>query len=503
MLGAYQSGTSVVVPLAEPSRAGETHTYRVSYSGKALEWIQGNVFALVDTSRWYPHLGRLRRATYDVRLQWPRKFDLLGSGHVVDSGEEGKFRWERRLIERRGGDFSFTFGHFFYERSDVDGMPVTIGFARSQQQRIFNASTATKQVLASLSEALRRQREVFGELPVDELQVAVIARSFSQSFSGFVTLTDRIMLSPNARRGDELDYIRDVTIAHEVTHQWWGNAVGWWSYRDQWLSEAVAQYVALAHFSERTGDGDQVQARLSANWRDQLSNRTQEGDIVESLGPVVLGERLNSSRSQSAYRPIVYRKGGVILAMLARAVGRIERPSMSAFSPKRLIRRDVVSRRRRHGVAVFVAVAAALSGSTVPTIAAAQDFHCTLSRLIVVRGDPSQDLQAHGPTDASQVSDFTIADGRIVTSCAELFRIPGTGRCHERSADPLYAVTAIVEEEGDANRIANVLSLSFDSTSLYVSVTSTLFSVRIDPDASGAEASVFVRVWDGTCVERE
>jgi hypothetical protein len=60
---------------------------------------------------------------------------------------------------------------------------------------------------------------------------------------------------------------------------------------------------------------------MSSGWKDPLTQLTQDGRTIESLGPVVLGNRLNSSRASDAYRPIVYRKGAVVLAMLARAVG--------------------------------------------------------------------------------------------------------------------------------------------------------------------------------------
>jgi hypothetical protein len=58
-----------------------------------------------------------------------------------------------------------------------------------------------------------------------------------------------------------------------------------------------------------------------AGWRESLGATTIEGRTVDSLGPIVLGNRLNSSRARNGYRAIVYRKGAVVLAMLARAVG--------------------------------------------------------------------------------------------------------------------------------------------------------------------------------------
>jgi len=106
-----------------------------------------------------------------------------------------------------------------------------------------------------------------------------------------------------------------------MAHQWWGNLVGWWSYRDQWLSEAMANYAALLFYADQEGNGDGPLAALSAGWKESLVQTTADGRTFESLGPVVLGARLNSSVASNGYSAVVYRKGAVVLAMLARAMG--------------------------------------------------------------------------------------------------------------------------------------------------------------------------------------
>jgi aminopeptidase N len=163
--------------------------------------------------------------------------------------------------------------------------------------------------------------QVFGRYPLDKLEVVALPRRYSQSYLGFITLTDSILYAPTPFRRYDADAFRDTLVAHEVAHQWWGNLVGWWSYRDQWLSEATANYAGLLFYDHQQGEGATYLSDMSAGWRETLSRRTADGRTIESLGPVVLGGRLNSSLSGSAYQQIVYRKGAVVLAMLARAVG--------------------------------------------------------------------------------------------------------------------------------------------------------------------------------------
>ena len=44
-------------------------------------------------------------------------------------------------------------------------------------------------------------------------------------------------------------------LAHEVAHQWWGQAVGWKNYHEQWLSEGLAQYFAALYAESDRGAG--------------------------------------------------------------------------------------------------------------------------------------------------------------------------------------------------------------------------------------------------------
>ena len=43
-------------------------------------------------------------------------------------------------------------------------------------------------------------------------------------------------------------------LAHELAHQWWGQAVGWKNYHEQWLSEGFAQYFAALYAARFRGN---------------------------------------------------------------------------------------------------------------------------------------------------------------------------------------------------------------------------------------------------------
>jgi len=102
-------------------------------------------------------------------------------------------------------------------------------------------------------------------------------------------------------------------IAHELAHQWWGQAVGWRTYHDQWISEGFSQYFSALYARKRRGDalfGDML--RRMAKWaRDQ-----------GKAGPISLGYRLGHIQGDSRiFRAVVYNKSAVVLHMLRRMIG--------------------------------------------------------------------------------------------------------------------------------------------------------------------------------------
>ncbi len=314
----FRSRGDVIVVLPEPSRVGDELTLEVDYGGRVVKWVGRQIFDLEDTDNWYPHCGTVDRATYDVTLHWPRKYELVASGRRVDSGRDGHLLWERRKLDIPSIAFSFVVGDLHIETRRIGHVDVKVGFAKSTPRRL--TPTLRTEIVDTLGQALAYFEEIFGPYPLDELSVVSLPRRYSQSYLGFVTLTDSVVRNQVGGANDAR-WVRDTTVAHELAHQWWGNQVGWASYRDQWLSEAMANYSALLFYARMHGEGAGFLADMSAGWRDSLSQTTSDGVPIESLGPIVLGGRLSSSMAANGYRAIVYRKGAVVLAMLARAVG--------------------------------------------------------------------------------------------------------------------------------------------------------------------------------------
>ena len=103
-------------------------------------------------------------------------------------------------------------------------------------------------------------------------------------------------------------------LAHELAHQWWGQAVGWKNYHEQWLSEGFAQYFAALYAEQARGAGrlrqhDAAHAAVR-RWRSRTRARS-----TSATGSAT------SAATAALFRAVVYNKGAVVLHMLRRLVG--------------------------------------------------------------------------------------------------------------------------------------------------------------------------------------
>lgn len=304
------------VLLPKAPEPGEELVLEVSCEGDFFDSGNEQDWALRSPLGWYPRTGGGERATYDVTLKWPRRLQLVASGTRVDGGEVDGKLWEQRRMAIPTLGFSFEVGRF--EIETIMAGPVRLNVALDPSTRAAAPEGSLEDLLATSADALSYFENIFGAYPLEELTLVTVPRQYSQAMLGFITLSGRVVVDwgvfgPLLRVPD-----RGSVVAHEIAHQWWGHLVGWRSYRDQWISEAMANYAALLWVRHR---GLTPEVGPVSGWQQELTATISDGRPIESLGPLVLGERLLSSRSQDAYQAIVYRKGALVLEMLARKLG--------------------------------------------------------------------------------------------------------------------------------------------------------------------------------------
>src|SRR6201993_917923 len=118
----------------------------------------------------------------------------------------------------------------------------------------------------------------------------------SQGWPGLVFLSSYAFLNPGEQAELHMEATESnlvqLVLPHEIAHQWWGDLVGWRTYRDQWISEALANYSALMMMeTEKPGEVRLILER----YREELLEPNKKGETLRDAGPVSLGLRLNSS----------------------------------------------------------------------------------------------------------------------------------------------------------------------------------------------------------------
>jgi aminopeptidase N len=164
-------------------------------------------------------------------------------------------------------------------------------------------------IMAELSNSVRYFTSLFGTYPYPSFGAAFHPFPFGQGFPS-------MLMIPPTDRASKYTY---SFIAHETAHQWWGNIVAWRSYRDQWLSEGFAEYSGILYTGLRDSRGarEDLLGQLRTSLKDPPITLTGvgKGRLVD-VGPIILGHRLNTSKTLGAYQALIYNKGALMLRML-------------------------------------------------------------------------------------------------------------------------------------------------------------------------------------------
>src|SRR6185503_7721131 len=316
----WEGGFTVLLPQAVPT--GTTVTVEVAAEGNFMTshpLIPGCSY-LLSNDTWLPRHGYLDRATFDMTFRHKKSDRVATVGTRVseqaDAEDKDLFVTHYKM-DQPVALVAIAIGPFERKTQTVTwesgSPPIPLEFNSVPAGTMVNARRPIRYefILAELDNAVRYFAAMFGRYPYQTFGAAFHPFPFGQ---GFPTL---MMLFPT----DSEDKYAYKFISHETAHQWWGNIVAWRSYRDQWLSEGFAEYSGLLYAGKRDREGQKAAADLIRELRETLRNppRTTLGlgsGRLNDIGPIVLGSRLNTSKSLGAYQTLIYNKGALVLRML-------------------------------------------------------------------------------------------------------------------------------------------------------------------------------------------
>jgi hypothetical protein len=286
---------------------------------------------------WYAQAPGNAYSTATLRVRVPHNYSCVASGELVESSNGDAPTAKATEQKRR-----FTFvaarpARYFaclitplvqgasrvlrVGRSSTDGGPAGSEAPSSVTLQV-KANPRLQRLATPLAdtagEVLEFYASIMGESPYPDATVAAVEWKvpgghspaymavLNQPLPGTTTL-------PYRNDPAFFDGFPEFYIAHELAHQWWGQAVGWKNYHEQWLSEGLAQYFAALYAGRSRGAGtfDSIMRRF----RQWSMDTTGEG-------PIYLGYRVGHIKGDSRlFRAVVYNKSAAVLHMLRRLTG--------------------------------------------------------------------------------------------------------------------------------------------------------------------------------------
>jgi aminopeptidase N len=304
----------VRVSLDRPHKAGDRDLYTVAYSGVPSAGLRigknrhGERTFFSDNwpdkaRRWLPTVDHpYDKATSELFVTAPAHYQVVANGLLeeeTDLGDGRRLTHWRQSVPIASWLTALGVAHFTsHHARAVRGVPLETWVYHQDRDAVMPAlENAARRVLEFYAEQI-------GPYPYEKLGSVQAA-----GVEGGMELASAIFY------GERSVHRGDVTglVAHEIAHQWFGDAVTERDWDDVWLSEGFATYLALL-FLEHDRGRDAFVAGLK---------RSQSAVFVtEDRNPGLAVIHDNLADMRRVLNGLVYQKGGWVLHMLRARLGR-------------------------------------------------------------------------------------------------------------------------------------------------------------------------------------
>ena len=227
-------------------------------------------------------------AHFHVTLHLPEGYTPACSA-PLQKGEDGA--WRGDLIAAR--DFCLCVSPDYATASGRAGETVVYSHAKTEQ--------GARLALEYAKKALETYAGLYGDYPWPTLTVCEVSFPFSgMEYPGLC------MIGADNYREDRADTL-ELTVAHEIAHQWFYALVGSDQALQPWQDEALCEYAMLRYVRARYGQGSFETLkyyRVDAPMREKIPGGLTPASPVDYFG------------SLADYRAVVYGRGAALLLAL-------------------------------------------------------------------------------------------------------------------------------------------------------------------------------------------
>ena len=289
------------------TRSSETMTPQIGREG---DFYLPPTYLYSNQSNWYPQLTSRPYAAVDASVTVPIHYAAILNGTRTGSnlsGENITYTYQCLLPAKY---FTLFVGRLDSHIRHESVVPIDVYYLS------FDKNAALEYAVEA-DKILRFYSGYFGKYPYDNFSVVLrpVHQPGGHAPATFA-IVNRVFKFFQRRFGKDPLHIPEYPnflLAHEIAHQWWGQTIGWKTYRDQWLSEGFAQFAAWEYM--RRHYGDPVWKKLADSFQDWVEEKSY-------AGPLILGARLGHiTEDPQAFSALLYNKGAFTLNMLKNWMG--------------------------------------------------------------------------------------------------------------------------------------------------------------------------------------
>lgn len=465
----------IVMPA--PLEKGRPVKLQFKYSGPVMFNAGGDVIYVGARGTWYPNVGPAF-SNFDLTFECPSDWQVVGTGKLVSSTVGGGKRTTHFVTSKPIGRAGFNLGKFVAAGATSGAVDIHAYGARSVEQSLAGAEARvgkkpdpareTQQIADQAASTIQFLSSELAPFPYLNLEITQLPGMLSQSWPGLIYLSSTAFLTPDERRavGVRDPYLElllsRLMLTHETAHQWWGDAVDWVSYRDEWIVEALANYSALVML-EKQHPGDMRTALTY--YRGELLRETRNGIIAEA-GPVTLGHRLTSSKFPDAYERVLYGRGTWLIHMLRtmlREAGGEKNDAMFFSALKGLL--------------------AAAPNHKISTLDLQRAFEQVMPAQLGYEGHKSLDWFFDSWVNGDSIPQFSL-EGVHMTPAAHKLKVIGTILQDHAAKDMVTAVPLYAVDATGKQRFLAFVFADDSKTEFTVTAPASTKQILLDPEES-------------------
>jgi hypothetical protein len=303
----------LLVSLPQAAPANKPFKIKFEIDGDFLIRPSGDSYwQLGAGDSWFPQpLQNGQFYTIHSTVKVKKPFVPFAPGETVSRREEGDYNVVENKIDKPVRFAVVQAGKYSYEEETRNGLTIRVATYAGKNAR------ATKQ-LTNLAFTMIQFFEPFlGPFPFKEFNIIEINEfGYGQAPPGTMFITQEAF-NPTIETINQV-FSRGINhrFAHEIAHQYWGNAVKMASDEEQWVNESFAEYTASLLIREGKGKGEY---KLMENtWKANAND-------AKALSSIATAHRLKDVGNENdAFwdrTHLIYDKGAFVLSALHQEIG--------------------------------------------------------------------------------------------------------------------------------------------------------------------------------------